>query len=207
METNDGWCILKRGAGGDGQPTSIAVCCGKNATTMAMSSELPKLRALLTKCSATPAPPHWRTNAQHWSSLTTSHSPSEAMTTNSASERRTEVTCGKQAKPSASRQKLPRPRVMGSCPPTHPHSTVPPAAWMRLTSSGHEVVWSTLSLCTPPPRRATTARESPALQHQIESPVEATTMAVLPPRNSSLRADSLASQRALLSASPGEFGQ
>merc|ERR1719362_1800674 len=124
----------------------------------------------------------------------------------SASRSGTAPTSGKQANPSDSRLKFPSPRVIGKQPPKRPHSTLPPAVLTRATSSGTCIVWSTLSRRTPPHRKPTTARESPAQLHHRRPPVAATTTAVLPPCNPSRRADSWHSLNVLLSASPGQAG-
>mmetsp|Transcript_14638 Transcript_14638/g.41846 ORF Transcript_14638/g.41846 Transcript_14638/m.41846 type:complete len:235 (+) Transcript_14638:425-1129(+) len=176
---------------------------------MAMSSLLPSVRAWAARRSAAmPAgAPQSRTSAQQASSPTTSHSPSEARTTNSTSWRgRGAPTCGWHANPSASRSKLPKPRVIGRTPPSIPHSMLPPEALRRATSWGALVVWSTLRRRTPPPRSPATARESPALQHHRWPPEAATRRAVLPPTRPSCRATSWHSRSAQLSASPGHAG-
>jgi len=176
-----------------------------------MSSQLPSARACFARCSAVlprlaAAQPLSRTKAQHFSSSSTSQRPSDATTRKSASRHGTADTSGKHAKPSDSRSKFPSPLVIGKQPPSRPHSTLPPAALTRATSSGTCVVWSTLSRRTPPHRKPTTTRESPAQLHHKRPPVAATTTAVLPPCSPSRRVDSWHSLNVLLSASPGQAG-
>mmetsp|Transcript_32035 Transcript_32035/g.85817 ORF Transcript_32035/g.85817 Transcript_32035/m.85817 type:complete len:285 (+) Transcript_32035:472-1326(+) len=186
-------------------PSSFVL--GKCTTTTAMSSQLPRARACSASRWATPVQLDWRTKVQHVSSSITSHKPSEAITTKSALALGMHATCGRHAKPSASRSKFPIPRVIGNIPPTPPNSIFPPCALMRIFSSSTSVVCSKLIRVDPDPPSAATTRESPALQHQMSPPVAATTTAVVPPCSFCRRADSWHSHRASCNASPGDEGQ